>query len=455
MPAEPDDPSRESTRSLAWSPVADGGARVLVFWDGGFATRSLAHGRSLVVGRSQDCDVHVINPTVSRRHVALHAGQPIMVEDLGSANGTRVWGRALRPHEPEPVEPGSVIEAGSTMIVVRGPADNDVSDAALTPAPSASGAATPMQRLERLSDLVAASELSVVLAGETGVGKEVLAERIHRRSPRASGPFVRLNCAALPETLLESELFGHERGAFTGAVKSKPGLLEVANGGSVFLDEVAELPPATQAKLLRVLESREVLRVGGLAPRPIDVRFIAASNRDLSGLVAQGAFRSDLYFRLDGITLQIPPLRERTDAIEALAASFIAFASQRAQRTPPVLSRDALRALERYPWPGNVRELRNTVERAMVLCGGNEIEVEHLFLDTARGHDEAPDRGLSSADEDQDLRHGVEQYERRRVVQALEKTGGNQTRAAELLGMSRRALVVRLTAYGLTRRRKP
>ena len=283
----------------------------------------------------------------------------------------------------EPLPEGAVIEAGAAMIVVQTGSREDARRAPMG-APTAPGSVlTEMQRLTRLCGLVAASELSVLLAGETGVGKEVFAERIHHGSPRSGGPFVRLNTAALPEPLLESELFGYERGAFTGAVRSKPGLLEVAMGGTVFLDEVGELPLATQAKLLRVLEAREVLRLGGLAPRPIDVRFVAATNRELPTLVAQERFRGDLYFRLNGITLHVPPLRERVREIAELALAFLLQASARAGRAPPSLSAEAVHALEGHTWPGNVRELKNTMERAVVLADWQLIRPEHLSLATA------------------------------------------------------------------------
>jgi transcriptional regulator with PAS, ATPase and Fis domain len=423
----------------------------------------LVEGGTIVIGRAQECDVHVIHPSVSRRHVAIHAGPPAWVEDLGSVNGTRIFGRTLAHNARESLPDGAVIEAGSAMIVVQSGLREDVRDRG-SPAPlrpsDADGharTATGMQRLERLCVLVAASELSVLLTGETGVGKEVFAERIHRGSPRASGPFMRLNTAALPETLLESELFGYERGAFTGAVQSKPGLFEVAMGGTVFLDEVGELPLATQAKLLRVLEAREVLRIGGLSPRPIDVRFVAATNRDLESLVARKEFRGDLYFRLNGITLNIPPLRERLDEVAPLARAFVAQAAARSKSHAPRISREALSTLESHMWPGNVRELRNTIERAVVLAAGATIDPEHLLLSGAADPTFAAPLvpAAPAASPPHDLRNDIEQYERQRVLDALQQAGGNQTHAAKALGISRRTLVARLTAYGLTRRRSP
>jgi transcriptional regulator with PAS, ATPase and Fis domain len=307
-----------------------------------------------------------------------------------------------------------------------------------------------MQRLHRLVELVAKSTISVILLGETGVGKEVIAETIHRKSARTRGPFVRLNCAALPDNLLESELFGYERGAFTGAVTPKPGLLEAAHGGTVFLDEVGELPLATQAKLLRVLESGEVTRVGSLKPRPIDVRFLSATNRDLDAIVESGAFRRDLYYRLNGISIQIPPLRERRSEIRAFTRAFLREATKKAGRMDITLSPGALAKLEEHSWPGNVRELRNVVERAALLCAGDVIEPEHVLLGTTAGRDggpaPAPSRPQVAAD--------AGAAERQRIIEALEKCGGNQKEAAKVLGISRRTLVYRLDAYGLPRPRK-
>ncbi|MFO0660163.1 MAG: sigma 54-interacting transcriptional regulator [Polyangiaceae bacterium] len=235
-----------------------------------------------------------------------------------------------------------------------------------------------MQRLYRLAERIADSQINVLVLGETGVGKEVLAETIHRRSPRASHPYLRLNCAALSESLLESELFGHEKGAFTGATASKPGLLESAQGGTVFLDEIGEISPSIQVKLLRVLEERVVTRVGGLKPKSLDVRFVFATNRDLEVEVACRQFREDLYFRINGISLMIPPLRERVCEIEPLTRAFLADLCRRSGRAVPEIAPATLGLLRSYAWPGNIRELRNVIERAMVLCEHGVILPEHL-----------------------------------------------------------------------------
>jgi transcriptional regulator with PAS, ATPase and Fis domain len=218
----------------------------------------------------------------------------------------------------------------------------------------------------------------VLLLGETGVGKEVLAQSIHKLSPRRDAPFLALNCAALTESLLESELFGNERGAFTGAVTARPGLFESAQGGTVFLDELGELPMVIQVKLLRVLEERRVTRVGGRSPISVDVRFIAATNKDLEASIERGTFREDLYYRLAGITLTIPPLRERASEIVPLALRFLRMTAAKMGRSEPTLSPDARVAMLRYSWPGNVRELRNVIDRALVLAAGDTIELSHM-----------------------------------------------------------------------------
>lgn len=351
--------------------------------------------------------------------------------------------------------------------------------------------APAMQRLYGIAERVANGTICVLLLGETGVGKEVLAERIHKLSPRANKPFLRLNCAAFPENLLESELFGYERGAFTGAQNAKVGLLESATGGTVFLDEIGELPLPTQGKLLRVLEAKEVLRVGAVKHRPINVRFIAATNRDLEAEATAGKFREDLFFRVSGVCLVIPPLRERVPEIEPMARAFLSQICRDSGRDSVVgLSSEARDWLLRYTWPGNVRELRNVIERAVLLCGSGPITLEHLPGDKADGIAYRPLRSAplpstgprpappyvprSSADRPANptlppqrpiqndlivdtpdtLRLKIAEAEKQRILRALEACAGNQTRAAAMLGMSRRTLVTRLAEFNLPRPRK-
>jgi len=307
-----------------------------------------------------------------------------------------------------------------------------------------------MQAVHQLAERVAHSMIAVLIVGETGVGKDLIAELVHRRSPRAAAPLLCLNCAALPEALLESELFGHDKGAFTGATHTKPGLLEVARGGTVFLDEIGELPLALQAKLLRVVESRQILRVGGLEPRPIDVRFVAATHRDLATEIRAGRFREDLYYRLNGITLVVPPLRERPTEIAELARLFVDECCARLNRRPaPSWSPEALAVFARHRWPGNIRELKNAVERAVVVCTGDVLEVEHL-PDTLR-----TEAAAEPAGEEAVLRSRLVDLDRRRIQDALDRAGGNQSRAARSLGMARNTLIARMKAYGLDVRRGP
>jgi DNA-binding NtrC family response regulator len=357
------------------------------------------------------------------------------------------------------VEQGARVRAGAASA----PADGSSPEALLAACARPASAPAPgfvvqddaMAQIYRQLDRIAPSMINVLLLGETGVGKEVLAQEIHRRSKRKDGPLLRLNCAALTETLLESELFGHEKGSFTGAVKDKQGLLESAKGGTVFLDEVGEMPSSIQAKLLRVLEERRVLRVGAVTPVPIDVRFVFATNRDLETEVARGAFRQDLYYRVNGISVQIPALRDRPAEIEPLARQFVAEAAQRDGVPPPDFSPDALAALKSYPWPGNIRELKNAIDRAILLATEGVVTSESLGLGpTASSPRPAAAGAATSTGSSTNWKGEREAAEKRAVLEALEKTKGNQSKAAELLGISRRTLVTRLTQYGMTKPRK-
>jgi transcriptional regulator with PAS, ATPase and Fis domain len=281
---------------------------------------------------------------------------------------------------------------------------------------------------------------------------------VHQLSRRAAEPLLRLNCGGFSETLLESELFGHEKGAFTGALQAKPGLLESADGGTVFLDEIGELPPALQVKLLRVLEDREVMRVGALRPRQIDVRFVAATNRNLEDEVARGSFREDLFYRINGISIVIPPLRERVGEIRPLAIQFAAQVAREAGVPAAELSEEAVSLLEAYAWPGNIRELRNVIERAVLLSTDGAIGIEHLPTEKMRAGAVAPERELSApaqvAGGAAPLRDEVVELERRRILDALDACAGNQTRAARMLGISRNTLAARLGQFGVARPRK-
>ncbi len=303
-----------------------------------------------------------------------------------------------------------------------------------------------MQRVYREAEDLAAGRLPVLIVGETGVGKEHLAEVIHQASPRAAHPFVRINCAALTESLFESELFGHERGAFTGGEREKPGLLEVAGRGTVFLDEVAELPLPLQAKLLRALEAGAAHRVGGLSPRPVLARFVSATNRDLEDAIAQGELRADLYYRLAGSVLRVPPLRERRGEIVPLAERFAAGTARELGRAGVQISEEARARLLEHPWRGNVRELRNAIERAVLLARDGVIGPAHLPSSFGFGPippTREPAPGPSPGDR------------RARVMEALATCGGNQKQAAERLGINRRTLARWLDQLAIPRPRSP
>jgi DNA-binding NtrC family response regulator len=327
--------------------------------------------------------------------------------------------------------------------------------------------AEPMRGVYKLVDQVARGQINVLVTGETGVGKEVIARAIHTSSKRVLKPFLGVNCGALAETLLQSELFGHEKGAFTGAVATKLGLLESANGGTVFLDEIGEMPLALQASLLRVLEERSVTRLGAVAPKPIDVRFVAATNRALEADIASGRFRKDLFFRLAGVTIEVPPLRKRPHEIEPLARYYVQLFCEQLGRDVPELPRATLAALTAHDWPGNVRELRNVIERAVLLCGNEPIRPEHLpdaFHPAKKkktAAEPAPDMAATHSPESdaspvslRDLKADMQSAERERIQAALDACAGNQTRAAEMLGISRRALTNKLNQYGFARPRK-
>ena len=558
---------------------------LVVMGDGVFRQYPLTSGTKLTIGRGQGVEVRLSDPRASRNHACLHVGEKLVLEDLGSANGTAIRDSKLAPKERREVSPGEAIAIGSTVLMVQrtwsrekrklllphgyfetrleeecsraertgsnfavvrvklargqgdagaravamelrtsdvlaiyGPDDLEIllvdtkptvvdatvkriiaklskeglaaqTGAACFPrdarAPAAlisqacaavSGAQIDgvpivvhdesMRRLHQFAERMAQGNISVLLLGETGVGKEILAEAIHRASPRKGRPFVRLNCAAFVETLAESELFGYERGAFTGAAQAKPGLFEVADGGTIFLDEVGELSMALQGKILRVLETHEVVRVGGLKQKRIDVRFVAATNRDLETSVLFGTFRRDLYFRLNGATLAIPPLRERTSEIMFLAGIFVEQICRQLGKEPPAISMDAKAALERYSWPGNIRELKNVMERAVLLCTGNEVKPEHLPIEkmgelNLGSSPQVEGRRHVAPDDDHDVdlptspgNADFMSSERARILDALSKCAGNQSRAAKLLGISRGTLVARLDSLGIARPRK-
>ena len=509
---------------------ASKGLRLIVFVGGQVASHALPRTGEIVIGRGEDAGIRIDHATVSRRHATLLLGSEVRIVDHGSFNGTNMGGKKVPPNTPIPVGLSTIVELGETMIVVQveGAAPVTASRSLAQSqglAPPLSGVSTGMQHLYRLVDNVAQSNITVIVRGETGSGKEIVSEEIHKRSARANGPLVKLNCAALPEHLLEGELFGYERGAFTGATQAKAGLIESADGGTLFLDEIGEMPLATQAKLLRVVESREVMRLGSLRPKTVDVRFVAATHRDLEEMVARGMLRQDLYYRIAGVSLVVPPLRERVEEIPKLASDFVTRFCAEAHRPAIPISGQAMAILKSYAWPGNVRELRNVIERAVVFCKGTAIAPEHLGLPVDRlsrppgrlsgvpgsapasnrppnlppthpsyqapasGRPSQPqqpayggatafgatsldqpttappfapqgpqgppnDHGATMALGSGSLPHEMEALERQRILDALARCGGNQTQAAEMLGISRRTLLRRLDEYAVPRPRK-
>lgn len=375
--------------------------------------------------------------------------KPVDIEALGL-----IARRALQLHR---------IEGENRSLAAKVGNENRVLGSLITAAPE-------MVRVARTIERVANTNVSVMLLGASGTGKELLARGLHEASDRAGGPFVAINCAAIPETLLESELFGHEKGAFTGAVERRVGRFELADGGTLFLDEVGEIPPTVQAKLLLALERREVIRVGALRPRAFDVRFVSATNRDVE---AGERLRPDLYYRLAGLPIHVPPLRERKGEIPALAARFVAESAKKLGRAEPAIGAEAMRALVSYEWPGNVRELATVVERALLWCG-SRIDPEHFVLgrrspgQSAMPAPRASDSGATPSAPPgpksdappppasrRTLAEDVGEIEKKRITDALEQCGGNQSRAAELLGISRRTLINRMIAFSMPRPRKP
>ena len=405
---------------------------LVVLGDAGVQRHVLTACGRIVIGRAPDADIVIAEASVSRQHAALELGATLAVVDLGSANGTRV--RGARISERSELELGAPVQLGSVTVMVmrdrvREPPSVEAGPVIVDPR---------MRALVQIVERVAAGDLGVLITGESGTGKEVLAQLIHARSRRAAGPFVAINCAALPDGLVEDELFGHGRGAFTGAIHDRRGLFEEADGGTLFLDEVGELAPGTQAKLLRVLEDRTVRALGGRLPRHVDVRVVAASHRELRD---GGAFRVDLYYRLAGIVIDVPPLRERRGDILPLAERFLARAAAATGKPPPGLGPSARAWLLSQAWPGNARELRNAIDRAVLLCDGTAIDVAHLTGDPF----------ARATPSEASLRDSVADVERARIREMLDECAGNQSEAARRLGVSRNTLAARIKAHGLRR----
>ncbi|MFO0608044.1 MAG: sigma 54-interacting transcriptional regulator [Polyangiales bacterium] len=391
----------------------------------------LERGRALRVGRGEDQDIHLDDKRASRRHATLtYDGARVTVADEGSSNGTFVGD--VRVGAATALPPGAAVRIGGARILLlavgAGAAEAEPAAVAVDPA---------SVRLFDQARRVAATDLPAVIQGETGSGKEVVARALHRQSGRAGAPFVIASCAALPESIADVELFGAEREGAGGAVERRPGLVEAGDCGVVLLDEVGELSPANQARLLRLLQDGSVLRVGAPRPTRVDVRVLAASTRDLAADVARGRFREDLFFRLGAATLLVPALRDRPRDIIPLAERALARRGARRAFGPGFTD-----ALLRHRWPGNVRELFNALDCALALAEGDTLLPDHL-PPAVRG---AAQRAQNPA---APLRSVVDEVERGSIVAALERHGHNQSRAAVALGISRRALIYKMERYGL------
>jgi DNA-binding NtrC family response regulator len=490
----------EELHTLA--PGEDVSRRLVVFSADTVRSVRLVPGSTLRVGRLNDNDIVIAHDAVSRLHALIHVTDRVVIEDAGSRNGVYCNGNRLRPADSVVINPGSGVQIGpATLFLVEGSAPAHVRisrremDATLAADGLRSvrprGAPVLVARDEQMALLcenaatIAASSVSVLVLGETGVGKELLASAIHSMSPRRDGPFLTFSSDALPESLLESALFGLAKGALPGADRSKPGFFAAADGGTIFLDEIADLSQQAQAKLLRVIETGEVLSVGSVKPKSVNVRVISATRSDLHALLIAGRLRRDLYYRLSGATLHIPPLRCRPGDIPALVEHFGERYAGATRLPKPEFDAGALSAMKAHCWPGNVRELENVVQRAMVVARGRVIRASDLQLEriadvgvsdaypaiantpgsrllqapdpwdgsmeSAEASVESTKDGLSRAEL---LRQEAAREERSRVVEALSQAHGNQVVAARLLGVSRRWLINKLDAYDIPRPRK-
>ncbi len=429
----------------------------------------VALGDVTTVGRGASNDVALEDPAASRRQTVIRADRDgFVVSDLGSANGTIL--NATRLLAPARLKNGDTLTIGTTKLTflcetAPAPHAEEPEDETTRVRDEARasgvllGTSPAMEELFRLIEKAAASPLPALLEGETGTGKELVARAIHQASSAARGPFLAVNCAAVPEHLLESELFGHRRGAFTGAVSDHEGLFESAQHGTVFLDEIGEMPLSMQPKVLRVLQEGEVTRIGEIRPRKVDVRIIAATNRDLLHEVESGAFRSDLYYRIAAFPIRVPPLRERRDDIPLLVESFLAAASRRHGKRVGRVTPEAMAALCAFGWPGNVRELQNEIQRAVALAGpGEPIGLAHLSPKlvgaSGAGDDASGAPGEEGAAEREEappssLREARNAFEARYIAEVLEQEGGSVLRAARVLGLTRAGLYKKLKEYGL------
>jgi two-component system, NtrC family, response regulator AtoC len=412
----------------------------------------------IVIGREPGADLLIDDPHVSRKHARVRwEGPALTIEDLASRNGTVINGDLLKGGTRS-ARGGDCIRLAGREISVAIVAPTEVPEPPLSSPQGATEtlegvvvADPSMAKMFGFARRVAATTTTVLILGETGVGKEIVAQQIHGWSDRAARRFIRVNCAALPESLVDSELFGHERGAFTGADKRKIGFAEAAHQGTLFLDEIGELTLPVQAKLLAMLENRSVVRLGSTVETAVDVRVIAATHRSLTQEVAEGRFREDLYYRIGVAVIRVPPLRERPSEISLLAELFAKRFGPRLHWSSPVVSPDASAALAGHSWPGNIRELRNAMEHAMLLTEDGVIRREHLpETVTARDGQAAPRPRVSNGPS-RGVRAAMAEVELASIEEALRVHGGNRTKAALDLGISLRSLLYKIQKYGLGR----
>ena len=423
---------------------------LLVFCDGEAQLQTLAADAAIVVGRDAPSEIVVDDASVSRQHArfVLRDGQ-VIAEDLDSRNGTFVRGERIRDRR---LAPGDEVQVGRARIVLAATHSPEQADGEELPASDSEFVIrnARMKQLYEYVDRAARANVPVLILGETGCGKEHVARAVHLRGPRGDGPFVPVNCAAIPSGLVESTLFGHERGAFTGAAARSVGMFERASGGVLFLDEVGELSQGAQAALLRAIETRRICRVGGKSEISVDVRVVAATHCDLAAMIKENAFRQDLYFRLSGVVLEVPPLRERPDEIEPMIDIFLARACREwalpARRTTP----EARQALVRYHWPGNVRQLRQAVERAGLLAEGDTVRIGDLPDYVAESGTRSREAAVfPPAITDLALDQQLLRYERLLIEEGLRRAGGNRQTAAKLLRIPVRTLFRRMRACGI------
>jgi transcriptional regulator with PAS, ATPase and Fis domain len=442
---------RDALSGLADAATGVDRAVLVVRHEGASRVIELGEGTELSVGRLETADVSIQHPSVSRRHaiVRVTAGA-VSLEDLGAANGTRV-NRVVVSGRTQRLSAGDVVQIGPAEILVALSWDRAPARAEVDPADVPDGlivADPAMVKVFGLAKRLAATLTTVLITGETGSGKEVIAEQLHAWSARRAGPFIRLNCGSVPETLLENELFGHEKGAFTGATQRKLGYFEAAQDGTLFLDEIGELGLGLQAKLLRAIESRKIARLGDTSEIAINARLVLATHRDLKAMVDKAQFREDLYYRASTFTLRVPPLRERSGEILPLAERFARHFAEVLGAPVPAFDDAFASALRTHAWPGNVRELRNAIEHALVLAeGATVLRVEHLPEVLAGPRSRAPHSSSSSSSSA--MRGRLEEIEKKTIAEALLADAGNRTHAAKRLGMSRRALLYKIAKYGL------